>query len=93
MNLVGQLVLLPVVWLFGHRIAAMQVEVVVLGVVGLLSVFDLAKQLLSPRRALFVALLVAVGPLWGNLTTTYYTDVPAFALAMASHVGHTGSPA
>ena len=83
MNLVGQLVLsVPVVWLFGHRIAALQVEVAMLGVIGLWAVFDLAKQLVSPRRALFVAVLVAVGPLWAGLSATYLTDVPAFALAM-----------
>ena len=83
MNLVGQLVLsLPVLWLFGHRIAALQVEVATFGVVGLLAVFDLARQVLSPRRALFVALMVAVGPMWASLSASYMTDVPAFALAM-----------
>jgi hypothetical protein len=85
MNLVGQLVMsAPAVWLFGHRVAALQLEVVALSAAGLFAVFDLAKQLLSPRRALFVALLVAVGPLWASLTVSYYTDVPAFAFAMVS---------
>src|SRR4051812_27811166 len=85
MNLVGQLVLsAPVVWTFGHRVAALQVEIVAIGVVGMYAVFDLAKQLLSPRRALFVALLVAIGPLWVSLSVSYYTDVPAFAFAMVS---------
>jgi hypothetical protein len=83
MNLVGQLVpSVPVVWLFGHRIAALQVEVALIGVVGLLAVFDLAKSLLTERRALFLAVMVAVGPLWASLTVSYMTDVPAFALAM-----------
>jgi hypothetical protein len=82
-NLVGQLALsLPVVWLFGHRIAALHVEVAALGVIGLIALFDLAKQVLSPRRALFVALMVAVGPMWASLSASYMTDVPAFALAM-----------
>ena len=83
-NLVGQLVLsLPVVWAFGHRIAALQIEVAALGVGGLLAVFDFAKQLLSPRRALFVSVMVAVGPMWASLSASYMTDVPGFALAMA----------
>jgi hypothetical protein len=82
-NLVGQLVLsLPVVWLFGHRIAALQVTVAALGVGGLVAVFDLAKRVLSSPRALFVASLVAIGPLWASLSASYMTDVPAFALAM-----------
>ncbi len=83
MNLVGQLVAaLPAVWIFGHRIAALQVEVAIFGVAGLVALFDLARQLLSPRRALFVALMVAVGPLWLILSASFMTDIPAFALGM-----------
>jgi hypothetical protein len=83
MNLVGQLVLsLPVVWVFGHRITALQVELVVFGVLGLIAVFDLARPMLSYRRALFVALMVAVGPMWASLSASYNTDVLAFAITM-----------
>ena len=83
MNLVGQIVLsAPVVWAFGHRIAALQVEVALLGVAGLYATYDLARQLTSQRRALFVALMVAVGPLWQMLSVSYMTDVPAYALMM-----------
>jgi len=85
MNLVGQLVLsFPVVSLFGNRIAALQIEVAAIGVVGLLATFDLARQLLSPRRALFVAILVAALPMWASLSTSYMTDVPSYALVMTS---------
>jgi 4-amino-4-deoxy-L-arabinose transferase-like glycosyltransferase len=85
MNLVGQLaVSTPVVLVFGHRITALQVEVTILGVLGLVAVFDLAKRVISPRRALFVALMVAVGPMWASLSVSFMTDVPAFALAMVS---------
>jgi 4-amino-4-deoxy-L-arabinose transferase-like glycosyltransferase len=81
MNLVGQLVLaLPVVKVFGHHIAALQVEVASLGVIGLVATFDLAKQVVSPRRALFAATLVAALPMWASLSASYMTDVPAFAL-------------
>ncbi len=84
MNLVGQLALSsPFVWVFGHRIEALQLEVAAVGVVGLFAVFDLAKRLVSPRRALFVALVVAVGPFWASLSVSFMTDVPAFALGMA----------
>ena len=85
MSLVGQLVLaVPVVRLFGHSIVALQMEVVVMGVVGLLAVFDLAKRVISPNKALFVALIVAVGPMWASLSVSFMTDVPAFSLAMVS---------
>jgi hypothetical protein len=73
---------LPVVSVFGHRIWALQVEVATLGVVGLIAVLDLGKQSLSGQRALFVALMVAVGPMWASLSASYMTDLPAFALAM-----------
>ena len=85
MSLVGQLVLaLPVVRLFGHSIVALHVEVLIIGVVGLIAVFDLAKQVISPNKALFVALMVAVGPMWASLSVSFMTDVPAFSLAMVS---------
>jgi hypothetical protein len=82
-HLVGQLVLsLPIGWLFGDRIAALQIAVATIGVFGLIAVFDLGKQLGSRQRGLFVALMVAVGPMWANLSVSYMTDVPALALAM-----------
>jgi hypothetical protein len=83
MNLVGQLLLAtPIVALFGHHVEPLQIEVAVLGVLGLVAVFDLGKRLVTAPQALFVTLMVAVGPLWANLATTFMTDVPAFALAM-----------
>src|SRR3954447_2016272 len=51
MNLVGQLVLSrPTLWLFGHRFTALQIEVALLGFVGLLAVYDLGTRVLLPRR-------------------------------------------
>ena len=55
-----------------------------MGVVGLLAVYDLAGRVLPSRRALFVAVLTAVGPFWMSTTAVFYTDVPAFTLAMVS---------
>jgi 4-amino-4-deoxy-L-arabinose transferase-like glycosyltransferase len=85
MSLVGQLILAaPIVWVFGYSITALQLEVVILGVVGLLAIFDLAKHVISPKRALFVTLMVALGPMWTSLSVSFMTDVPAFSLAMVS---------
>ena len=85
MNLVGQIALAwPVAVVFGHRVGALQVEVAVLGTVGLYAVYDMGRALLTPRRALFVAATTALGPLWLALAPTFLTDVPAFAFAMLS---------
>lgn len=82
-NLVGQLVgSLPLVWIFGTSIRALQVWSVLVGVVGLLAVHDLAGRRTTPTRALLVTLVVAVGPLWATLSVSYMTDVPAFTFAM-----------
>ena len=51
------------------------------GVVGLLTVFDLARQVLF-RVAPVVALMVAVGPMSASLSASYMTDVPTSTLAM-----------
>ena len=84
MNLVGQLVLsLPVVWIFGDRIGALQVEVAMLGVVGLLAALRFRKAIaLAACAALFIAMTVAVGPMWASLSASYMTDIPTFALVM-----------
>ena len=85
MNLVGQLVAaLPVIAIAGHSITALQIEAALIGFVGLWAVYDLAGQVLSRSSALFVAVLVAVNPIWLQMAPTYLTDVPAFSLAMAS---------
>jgi hypothetical protein len=85
MNLVGQLIAaLPVIAIAGHSITALQIEVALIGFVGLWAVYDLAGRVLSRASALFVAVLVAVNPIWLQLVSTYLTDVPAFSLAMAS---------
>ena len=82
-NTVGQLVAsVPVVWVFGESIRALQAATLVAGVIGVFAVFDLGRRMLSFGRSLFVALLVAVGPLWAALAASAMTDVPALACAM-----------
>ena len=83
MNLVGQLLAAwPVMLVFGRHIEALQIETAVFGVIGLVAVLDLGTRLLPVRRAVYVALVVAVGPMWASLAASFMTDVPAFALAM-----------
>jgi hypothetical protein len=84
MTLVGQVLYsTPVALVFGRSVRAAQVLTACVGLVGLLAVVDVGRQLLrSWWRAGFVALMVAVGPLWAPLTVSYMTDVPAFAAGM-----------
>ena len=84
MTLFGQLVIAaPLVWLFGHDIAAVQVLTALLGFAGLLAVLWIGCIVVRTFwLAVFVAVLVAGGPLWGALSVSFMTDVPAFALAM-----------
>ena len=70
MTLLGQLVIAaPVVLVFGNDIAAVQVLTAMLGLVGLLAVLWLGMTVTGRIWvATFVAVLVAVGPLWGPLS-------------------------
>lgn len=82
-NLIGQLVMsTPVVWAFGHSVTAVEVEVAVVGLLGLVVIWLLARLVLSPLRAATVALLVALGPMWAALSVSYMTDIPGMAVAM-----------
>jgi hypothetical protein len=84
MTLLSQLVIAaPIVWVFGHNITFIQIETATLGFAGLCLVLWLG--FVVTRRlwvATFVGVLVAVGPLWGALTVSFMTDVPAFAVSM-----------
>jgi hypothetical protein len=83
MTLVGQLVLaMPIVWIRGRDIAAVQLGVAILGYIGLLAAVDLGRGIgLTRNRAWLVGFVVATGPFWGVLTVTFMTDVPGFAVS------------
>lgn len=82
MTLVGQLVIAaPVARIAHHSIAAVRVEVALIGVGGLLATYWLGLQVIGRRGpALLVAATIALGPLWGPLAATYMTDVPTFTV-------------
>ena len=86
MTLVGQLALArPMVWVFGRDIAAVQAFTALLGLGGLMAVVWLGYMLTrSIWIATFVALLVAASPLWGPLSVSFMTDVPAFSMSMVA---------
>ncbi len=83
MTLVGQLILaLPVTWIRGRDIVALQVGVAIFGYIGILCCVNTARGVGLPRsRAWLLGFVVAVGPIWSVLTVTFMTDVPSFAVA------------
>ena len=85
MTLVGQLVVTaPVVSVFGDSITAVQVAVAVAGFGGLVATLALGGRLVGAARGAVVALALGSSPLWGPLTVSYMTDIPAFAATMVA---------
>jgi hypothetical protein len=86
MTLLAQLVIAaPIVMIWGHDITLVQLLTATLGLVGLVAVLQFGYVVTRRfRTAVFVAVLVAAGPLWGALAVSFMTDVPAFAVSMAA---------
>ena len=77
MTLIGQVaVAAPVVAIFGRDIGAVQVTAAVMGLIGLVSTYWLGRQIVGRGAGAFIALSMAVGPLWGVLVISFMTDVP-----------------
>ncbi len=74
----------PLVSFFGATYAPLQLLVATLGALGLTMTYVLLRRFLQPRGATFSVLVLALGPLYGSLSTSFMTDVPAFAAAMGS---------
>lgn len=83
MTLVGQVVVAaPVVAIFGRDIGPVQTTAALMGLVGLVSTYWLARQIVGRGAGAFIALTIAIGPLWGVLVISFMTDVPMFAASM-----------
>lgn len=85
MTLLGQLgAAVPIVWIFGRSITAVQCGVAFMGFAGLLATYWMSVRVIGTGRAALVTLTIALGPLWGPLAASYMTDVPAFAATMCA---------
>ncbi len=85
MTLLGQLVVaVPVVRVFGDSITAVQIGVAVAGFGGLVATMTLGGRLVGTGRSAVVVIALGSSPLWGPLTVSYMTDIPAFAATMAA---------
>jgi hypothetical protein len=79
--LVGLIVLArPVMAVFGPSMVALQVMVALVGAVGLWAAWLLARSILDRGAASVAVAALALGPLWGAMSTTFMSDVPAFTV-------------
>lgn len=86
MTLIGQILLAtPIALVTDRNVVAIQMSTALIGFGGLAAVVGLARRIgASWWVGGFVAITVAVGPMWATLAASFMTDVPAFAAAMAS---------
>jgi hypothetical protein len=84
MTLVGQVALAaPFAAISGRDITTIQLFTAMLGFVGLLAVVFVGRQMVRPAWwAVFVAVTIAVSPLWGPLAPTFMTDIPMLTFQM-----------
>jgi hypothetical protein len=79
--LIGQSVLAwPIVKIFGPNIAPLQIEVAVLGAAGLWATWMVIRSFLPRWGAGLAVACFALGPIYGSLSVSFMSDVPAFAL-------------
>ncbi len=81
MTLVGQIFLgAAVMAVVGRSMTTLQVMVAVMGAVAVTATYILLRTFLSRVWSGFCCALLVVGPLFGTLSVSYMTDVPAYCL-------------
>jgi hypothetical protein len=70
----------PVVKVFGPTIAPLQIAVAVLAAAALWAAYLVIRSFLSRGWSALAVGCLAVGPIYGTLSVSFMTDVPAFAL-------------
>jgi len=70
---------------FGFSFTTLRFSTLFLGLIGIFATYSLIEEIKSSRNFAFIgALLVAINPLYFELSNTFMTDIPFFALAMLS---------
>ena len=83
MMLIGQLVLAaPIVWIVGLSVAALQILVSVLGALALVSAYSVLRNFLDRTWAVIGTLTLASSALYGLLSVSFMTDLPAAAMQL-----------
>ena len=84
MFLLGQLVsAVPVMAVLGARPAALNVYGAIAAATYLLVAYRIARAVVGHRRAIVVVVVISVFPGFGLLATTFMTDLPSVAAALA----------
>ena len=83
-TLIGQSIIsVPVIKIFGENIAALQIFCAFLGVTGLVFIYLLFRDFLVWYHSTICVAVLALGPIFSNLSISYMTDIPAFAFQVA----------
>jgi|694.fasta_scaffold08188_6 4-amino-4-deoxy-L-arabinose transferase-like glycosyltransferase len=83
-TLIGQTIIsAPVIKIFGENIAALQTFCAFLGVTGLVFIYLLFRDFLVWYHSTICVAVLALGPIFSNLSISYMTDIPAFAFQAA----------
>ena len=83
MMLIGQLVLAaPIVWIVGPSVAALQILVNALGVLTLVAAYSVLRNFLDRTLAAIGTLTLASSALYGLLSVSFMTDLPAAAFQL-----------
>lgn len=83
-TLIGQSVIsVPVIKIFGENIATLQIFCAILGVTGLVLLYLLFRDFLVWYFSAICISVLALGPIFPNLSISYMTDIPAFAFQAA----------
>jgi len=83
MTLVGQVALTaPLLWLLQGSAWAFAISTAALTIIGVAAASHLGRRVLSPSRTTFAVLTVLFVPGFLRYTTTYMTDVPAWAVEL-----------
>jgi hypothetical protein len=83
MTLVGQIAITaPLAAITGRDITAIHLFTALIGLVGLVAVVVVGRQVGRTSWGVLVAATIAVGPIWGPLAPTFMTDIPTFTVEM-----------
>jgi 4-amino-4-deoxy-L-arabinose transferase-like glycosyltransferase len=84
-TLFGQvLISYPVIRIFGESISALQILALVIGVLGLCSLYELFRDSLSQIHSATCVLILGLSPIFANISMSFMTDIPAFSFQVFS---------
>ncbi len=72
----------PVIAVFGSEIVPLQIMVATMAAVGLWAAYLVVRSVLSRGWSAFAVGCLALGPIYGSVSVTFMTDVPAFCFQM-----------